>query len=268
METESSTGITYMDYQKFWNANLQKIEQLQQHVETSLNALEANYADFEHFYAGIMRQLDIFSSIYSGYNTLRGSEEVMRLKSLLESYRKRYTRESMDFNLINRLMIKICDERNLSFENFPVLSHADAPITADQAAAKGADYSLKKYRWITFERNRSWFIARYLNAYSITNDNFAVRPLEDPEYYAVDTGTGVLRVRDIFSGPRQNAHKPRFYIILDDGTRNYAAGSLGRRIFAEHDFVTPLVTPFRNVPWSSLSPGRVRLFGINHLVLY
>ncbi|MBN2157811.1 MAG: hypothetical protein JW807_00340 [Spirochaetes bacterium] len=268
MEPKTTAPVSHMDYQKFWSVNLQQIEQMQQHVEKSLHELETSYVDFEQFYAGVMQQLQILSSVYSGYNTLGGGEHVLRLKSLLESYRKRYTREGINFNLINRLLIKISNDRNVSFENFPALPHENKPLAVEEDYSRSSNCLQKKCKWITFERNRSWFIARYHNAEIIKNINIEIRLLEESEFADVDTGTQALPVKDIFGiSPQYNA-KPRFFILLDDASMNYAADRLGKRIYADHDFITPMVTPFRHVTYSSLSPGRVRLFGRSHLFLY
>ncbi|HOT44450.1 MAG TPA: hypothetical protein PLC28_06150 [Spirochaetota bacterium] len=257
----------YRDYGELWNFNLQKIETIQNEIEKSIHDLENKYVDFETAYAGITRQLDVLSSIYSGYNTVKGAEPVMRLKAVLETYRKRYTRESLDFNLVYGLLIKIADMRSASFEDFPRLVHDESPVAVTGGEITGRDYSRMPHKWITFERNRSWFIAPFSSVTIVKSSNFSIEAVEKPDFLAIDIGRKTVKVKDIFVKSLDHAGSPRCVIMLDGAARNYAADRIGRRIFAARDIIRPMVKPFRTVRSHPLSPGRLRLFGQNHLFL-
>lgn len=266
-EPDKRSKATYRDYGELWNFNLQKIEHIQNEIEKSIHELENKYVDFETAYADITRQLNILSSIYSGYNVIHGTETVMRLKAVLESYRKRYTRESLDFNLVYGLLMKIGDNRNHSFEDFPSLSHDEPPAIVAEGEESLRDYSGRRYKWVTFERNRSWFIAPFSAITIMKNIRAAVISAAEPDSLALSIDGQTVTVKDIFMRSAEHPESPRCVILLDGKRRNYAADTIGRRIYAERDIVTPMLKPFRTVRGHPLSPGRLRLFGKNHLLL-
>src|SRR4030067_687091 len=185
METKSRTAEAFHDYRELWTFNLKKIEDIEHTIEASLHDLENRYADFDTIYGDIIAQLDLLSAIYAGYNTVEGNEYVMRLKSVLKAYGKQYTREGLDFNLIHFLLDKIAELRDRSFEQFPRLSHADKRVAVKEGAQIGGDYLRKKYRWITFERSRSWFMASFTNILILKNKNYPVASLEETIYLTV-----------------------------------------------------------------------------------
>lgn len=267
MEPEKIDDPSFQDYRELWNFNLQKMERVQGAVEKSLAALEKKYAEFEPLYDEIIGQLDILCSIYSGFNTVDGGEDLLRLRSLLESYRKQYTREGLDFNLVQRLLGKISDSRNASFEDFPALAHKDAPTVVEGIEDHTEELALRKHRWITFERNRSWFIAPFRSIEIIPHPPFTILGVEGPDILRVRIGSEVVGIRDLLARSLDEPVPPRFLLLLDNGEQNYAANRIGKRIFADHDFISPLVRPFKNAPPNPLSPGRVRLFGKNHILI-
>ncbi len=266
-DQDKINGSAYKDYGELWNFNLQKIEHIQNEIEKSIHDLENRYVDFETAYAGITSQLDILSSIYSGYNTVHGSESVMRLKAVLESYQKRYTRESLDFNLVYSLLIKIADMRNTSFEDFPRLFHDEMPVAVTEGEYPVRDYSRRAHKWVTFERNRSWFIAPFSGITIMKNNDFTITSVEEPDYLTISIDCRSVKIKDIFIKSIDQPACPRCIIMLDGMTRNYAADRVGRRIYADRDIIKPMLKPFKTVRSHPLSPGRLRLFGKNHLLL-
>ncbi len=267
MGQETNDDPSFQDYRELWNYNLQKMERIQSAVEKSLTALEHKYAEFEPLYDDIIGQLDILCSIYSAFNTVGGGEDLLRLRALLESYRKQYTREGLDFNLVQRILGKISDSRNASFEEFPSLDHRDAPTVVEGIADHPEELALRKHRWITFERNRSWFIAPFTSIEIIPHPPFALLGVEEPDILRVRIKSEVVGIRDPLARSLEEPVPPRFILLLDNGERNYAANRIGKRIFADRDFISPLMRPFKNAPPNPLSPGRVRLFGKNHILI-
>lgn len=264
---EKNENAVYGDYAELWNYNLQKIEQIGHSVEKSIHDLEGNYAGFESLYAGIMRQLDVLSSIYSGYNTLSGTEDVMRLKAVLRKYAAMYTREGLDFNLVHYLLTKINDARDASFENFPALMHHDTPRVKARRAPGIRSINEYAYRWISFRRGHSWFIARFTSLRIYLNDNYPLRPAEEQDFMHVDIRGTAYRVQDLLAISAEDRVEPCYYLILDRGDKNYAADEIGKRIYAPRNFLGPRIRPFRSIRSHPLSPGRVRLFGKNQIVL-
>jgi hypothetical protein len=267
MAQDKSVTATYRDYNTLWNYNLQKIEQIQHLVDESIHDLEHSYAGFEDRYEEIMQQLDILSSIYAGYNIIQGSEYVLRLKSLLQTYRTRYTREGLDFNLIHSLLLKISEARDSSFDTFPEVSHEDMPFVVSGTRPVQDDYSGKKYKWVTFERNRSWFIAPFTTIDIMKNENYPVVSVEEPDYINFKINSHIVRVKDIFIKSLAEPETPSYFVMLDGKVKNFAAGQIGKRIYAGQNIIHPFIKPFKNIHDHPLSPGRVRLFGKNHILL-
>jgi hypothetical protein len=267
MAQEKDTPATYRDYNTLWNYNLQKIEQIQHLIDESIHALEHSYAGFEDRYEEIMQQLDILSSIYAGYNIIRGSEYVLRLKSVLQSYRSRYTRECLDFNLIHYLLLKISDARDSSFNTFPEVSHEDVPLVVSGSQPAENNYCGKKYKWVTFERNRSWFISPFMGIHIVKNENYPAVSVEEPDYIFFNINNDIVKVKDIFIASLAEPDAPSYFILLDDKSKNFAAGLIGKRIYADQNIMHPFIRPFKNIHEHPLSPGRIRLFGKNHIYL-
>ncbi len=263
---ERQQRAAYGDYAELCNFNLQKIEQMCHAVETSIHRLEGNYAGFEAMYADIMRQLDMLSSVYAAYNTIAGGEDVLRLKAVLRDYASKYTREGLDFNLVHNLLLKISDARNAAFEDFPALPHHEQNRPERQRVSRLPDYSGRAHRWISFRRGRSWFLAGFETMRVCENAGFPLLSTEEPDYLTVDIDATVYRIKDLFIKSLDSPVLPRLYLLLDGGQFNYAADEIGKRIYARRDFIHPGIIPFRNI--HSLSPGRVRLFGKQHIVLY
>ena len=233
-----------------------------------IRQLEDRYSDFEMIYNRIIRQMDLLSSIYSSYNAIEGGEYILRLRSVLQSYRNRYTREGLDFNLIQNLLIKIADARSSSFEQFPELYHAEKNVTVIKDAAAGRDRLARKYKWITFERNRSWFVSPFTNSIIRKNENYPIESYEEPDFVHVGINNTVLKIKDIFSKFPERQKSPGYYLLLNDREKNFAANRIGKQIFSDKDIMTPILRPFENAEANTLTPGRVRLFGINHILLY
>lgn len=265
---DNQTTTVIREYGELWNFNLQKIEDIHSAIEKSIHDLENKYVDFESAYGEISSQLDLLSSIYSGYNTISGAESVMRLRALLASYRKRYTRESLDFNLVYNLLIKIAELRNASFEYFPSLAHDGKQTAGTHPAAASRGRAAGRYRWITFERNRSWFIAPFTAITVHTSKQFLVGAVEEPDIINIVVGAETVRVRDIFIKSLDHPVSPRYVILTGRASANYAADAIEKSIYAAHDFITPMLRPFTSIRRNALSPGRVRMFGRNHILLY
>jgi len=214
-----------------------------------------------------MQQLDILSSIYAGYNIIQGSEYILRLKSVLQSYRRRYTREGLDFNLIQYLLMKISEVRDASFNTFPEVSHEEMPFVVSGSSPVEADYSGKKYKWVTFERNRSWFISPFMTIDIMKNENYPVVSVEEPDYIYFEINNHIVKVKDIFITSLAEPETPSYFILLDGKLKNFAANLIGKRIYAGQNIIHPFIKPFKNLHEHPLSPGRIRLFGKNHILL-
>ena len=252
------------DHLEFWRNGLQVIEEISSTLETSLARLEKKYSDFETLYDQVMDRIDALAGIYAGVNTIQGREYVLRLKALMRDYHRRYTLEGIDFNAIHFLQSRIREQRDRSFSDFPNLAHA--PEKAIGQADPGPRSIVVRYRWITLERNGSWFILPY--------DTLRIL-----EYHKADMVAGgrekrfILRldgaelpILDLFSSSTIEKKRPAYLAVVGLGTDLfcYAASALGKRIFSRREFI---IGGLRGVRATGLSRGHIRLFGRKHLYI-
>ncbi len=263
-------SFTYIDYSQFWDLALQKLEEIQVKLDRDLLGLEKKYEEFEGIYSLIEEEVNTLSSIYSSLNTVGGNNYLLKLKSVIKKYKKRYTREGINFNLINYLIMKITEYRNRSFDDFPALVHS-GPVTGHKKKkAMPGGMVLEPHRpfkWITFNRNGSWFIAGFTDIEFTKGDEGEIISQESRDTFQVKIKDKTILVRDIFSTYSKIRGNPGFFIILDRGNRAYAADKIGDRIYARKDFISPEIKPFPGSGVNPLSPGRFRILGRNHIVL-
>ena len=255
----------YKKYTDFWAANVQNIEQIQIDLDTELRELENLYPSFEQHYHRLKELIDVLTSIYSCINTLDGRDYALKLKALIDSYLKRYTREGIDFGALNYLSNKISILLDSSFEDFPLLEHhaKGIDVTSEKLHYDVSNY---RYRWITFMRGRSWFIAPFqsLNIYdakncdiisTIGNDTITVR--------INDKGVPFTNMFALWDkGP-----VPIRYFVSINAADNYAATLIGKTIYSKTDIISPKIKSYPGRKQHTLSPGRVRFFGRNHILL-
>ncbi len=272
---EADNNYKYIKYNDYWQNSLQRLEGITKNLEQNFYKLEKQYYNFNKFYSEIITEIDILAAIYSGHNNLKGKEYILKLKALLAHYKKRYTHEGIDFKIIHFLNTRINKLREISVEQFPRMEHIysvreDIPDENDRIDPDIQKYNeLKnsaKYKWITFRRNGSWFIARY-NKFQIIREEES-QPTDNKEPgIKIKYKDTMLPVLDIFSGFRDNRkeHIKLFLIIkFNNKLKCYAVNKLGKAIMADTDFITPRLNAFEK---SSISSGRLRIFGRNHILL-
>ncbi len=255
-------------YQELWNFNLQKIEEIQQDIEKSIAQMEQERRDFDMLYTGIAKKMDMLSSIYFSNIAIGGLEYVTRLNSVLRTYRHRSSGEGPNFNLIHNLLAKITEARNRAFEQFPEMSDLEYAASARAEASSSKHGIQKRFKWVTFKRNRSWFIAPFNTLEIRPNENYQIESFEKPDFILIDLDNSAVRIEDIFSKFSDRWRKPACFLLLNERKKNFAADRIGRQVFANRDMLKPMLRPFGATGHHRLSPGRVRLFGINHILLY
>ena len=255
-----------LTYTQFWQDNLEKIALIQKDLDRSLNELEKQYVCFDEVYRDLEEDLDLLSSLYAGLNTIEGMEYVQKLRAMISQYRSLYTREGIDFETLNFLTLKIQELREISFEDFPVLDHRDDEKEEIAPLKESTDYEDRPFKWISFQRNGSWFLS-FFNRLKIIDaevTSFTLIPETNRVTVSADgvPGEGIDMFGE-FAAPRND---PEYFIVIDD-IHLWAADGLGKRIYAAHDIVTGKVTPLARSGGSSLVTGRARLFGRQHLYI-
>lgn len=262
--------LEHPEYNEFWQNNLQGIDDLSRNLEKYFLSLEKKYTDFDSIYSEITNRVDLLSSIYSSYNNLKGRDYLLKLKALLNDYKKRYTVDGIDFNTIHYLYNKINALRQESFENFPAFLHDYSYGTEiKKNTDKYADFLSKeikaRYKWITFKRNGSWFITRY-DMIDLVRSGEAELMHSDSDII-IRYNKEMIKIIDVFSrfsaGDRE---KINYYNIVHfrNEVKAFAAAELGKKILSGTDFISPQLIPFQK---TRISPGKIRIFGKNHIFL-
>jgi len=252
-------------YNETWCFNLQKLEEIQNDLTRSFRQLEIKYQGFDSIYTKVEEALDVLSSLYAGFNTVEGREYILKLRALVSAYKKRYTTSGINFTLIDFLSARIRELRDRSFSDFPVLKHGPATDERDRVPGKIIDG--RPFRYVTFMRRGSWFIAGFSDIAVHGPGQFEVVSAPDGHSLTVRTGEHTVTAADYFSAYSKEQKDPSCIISINGRTKHYAADIIGKKVFSRHDIITPLVTPFTKNISARTFLGRVKIFGKNHLMI-
>lgn len=265
---ENSNG-RYLDYSEFWRVSMEKIEEIQSKLNSAVRELEKKYSGFDRIYDLIEEELNTLSSIYSNYNSIGGGGHIMKLNTLIREYKRRYTREGIDFDLIYFLLRKIDELRNRSVEEFPLLKHRKKqyrePVYREVDRVK--DYLDRPYKWITYEKNRSWFISQFSELLVVNEEDTKEKVCIDNEQIQFKYRNGLFTAYDHFGTITNEKTEIKYYIIIDNGKKVYTASSVGRRLYSKKDLLKRKVEPFRKPHATKLYSGHVRVFGKRHILV-
>lgn len=254
----------YQHYRNFWQNNLQKIEEITELIEKSLSKLEKKYADFESIYDEISDRIDILSSIYSHYNSLLGREYLLKLRAVMRDYRKRYTHEGINFNLIYYIYTKIIELRNKSFKEFPKLKHQQSHSSPRHRSMDTAE--VFPYKWITFQKNGTYFITPFDEVTTIDIDQVQEIYTDEGGRMHIKVDAVESAVIDPLSMSFKGKEKPNHFLIVQRNNRVncFAAWRIGKRILARVDLLSPRL---KSIEKNTGFRGSLRLFGENHLYI-
>ena len=267
MVEEINTGterhLTPEDYRDHWQQVIDRLQDMNHVINSNIRDMEQQYLVFDKLYKAVIQDIDILSSLYSSYNSIEGREYILRLRALLQSYRERYTTEGIDFTLIDRLIGKISALRDKSISNFPALHHEEPAGIEKEGILP--EYREHPFRWLTFSRNRSWFITPYRVLDHVNIDAFKIEDISRDHVIEVSIEERRFEAEDLLPKPSGKIIAPKIIIIIDEGRRCYAADSVGQKVYATEDIIMPLVKGFHVK--HELSPGRVRFMGRNHIFI-
>ena len=254
----------YELYREFWQSNLQTIHRISKELENSLIELERRSAGLDDCCAVIESKLDTLNAIYRSYATLEGDEYVLKLKALVADHRATFEKQKVSFNIIHFLLDRIREYETEKIVRFPQTERAEKKIGYRPMQVTLAENA--GYKWISFERNGSWFLARYDTARIVPAQRVFYK--SDPRRgVCTMTEDGVTRdVKDIFASTPGAAEKPAAFVIVKSGTETcYAADRTGKRVIASSDVLAKKIEPFTSE--SSFASGFVRIAGTRYILL-
>jgi hypothetical protein len=248
---------------------MEKIEEIQGKLNSAVKELEKKYTGFDEIYDIIEEELNTLSSIYSSYNSIRGSGHIMKLNTLIREYKRRYTGGGIDFDLIHFLLRKIGELRDRSVEEFPLLKHRekpeDEPVYREVEEKK--EYLDSPYKWVTYEKNRSWFISQFSELLVVNEEDTEKEACIDNEHIRFRYRNGIYTAFNHFGSTTTEETITGYYIIIDNGEKVYTASSIGRRLYAKKNILKEKVEPFRHPHSTKLYSGYVRVFGKRHILV-
>jgi hypothetical protein len=272
---DTNDNYNYIKYNDFWQNSLQRLEGITKNLEQNFYKLEKQYYDFDKYYRDIITEINILSSIYSSHNNLKGREYILKLKAVLSHYRKKYSHESINFKIIHFLNSKINKLREFSIEEFPKMDHSYTVYEDFSKDKTKEDINIKrynelrnssKYKWLTFQRNGSWFITQYSKFQIIRQDEYQLLENND-SVIKIKHNNDVIPVIDFFSKFSRSRKEPvKIFLIIKSGNelKYFAVNKLGKIIMADTDFISTNLKGFEK---NKISLGRFRIFGKNHIYL-
>lgn len=255
-----STENDLLAYRSFWEANLQKVEEIASHLEKKLLALERKQKTEMERYQELERLLDFLLSIYSSYNCFKGREYLLKLKACLSKYSDQTRNESVRFDILHYLLAKAKEHTSRGFDEFPRMKHEyRCELSQNNKAAKTP---VLPFRWIAFRSAARWFIAPYNELHIIGITEAMIREDSGKAYLAF--GGKKIPINNYPPVHQRSTDEIRCYLIITEGgsTTCYAASETGRKISASRDVITP-----RLKVYSLAQKKYIRLFGRNHIFI-
>lgn len=252
------------DYTEFWQNGLNKIEQISGDIDLLCRELAAEFKNLDPIFKRLEQKAATLSSIHSGINAIAGREYVMRLYAVIKKYKENFSSEAADFKLINFLLEKIKSMRNGSFEYFPWMQHSTD--TAEETSGVSVDPETSPFKWVSFKSGDSWFLCRF-STLEIAEADACEYASAGSEGFTITLNGKTFVGRYIFSSFAERRRVPACFLIINGGRQVFGADAHGRRVYSEKDFISKLLKPFETPINNPLVKGRVRLFGINHLLI-
>jgi hypothetical protein len=253
----------YELYREFWQSNLQTIHRISKDLERSLVDLERQSLSFDGCYRMIESKLDTLHAIYRSYATMEGDEYILKLKALVADHRSSIEKQKVSFNIIHFLLDRIRDYEAEKIARFPDTVHAEQKIGYKPIPLSLAENA--RFKWISFLRNGSWFLARYDKARVVpASDTRFQRDPRKGAYMMMEKDTSYT-VKDIFASA-PDSQTPASFIITETGEVScFAADRAGKRIIASTDVLAVKTEPFAEK--SSFAKGFVRIAGTRYILL-
>ena len=123
--------------------------------------------------------------------------------------------------------------RDKSFENFPVLDHDEEQdiIEKDFTINYDSVQYNRPFKWITFERNNSWFITQFNKISVKTASNYKIISKNKKGLFEVEIDEKIYFAKDLMTKMKKNIIEPEYFVIIDNGLDIFAASKIGKTIF-------------------------------------
>jgi len=248
-------------YNDFVDSNEKFMSELTGTIRDIITNLNSKNSITDDVFNKFSETIEVSNAVFRSFSNHEGLELILRLKSISELYKKNLKDNSSLIRIAEHLLKKL-EKFN---SNFYHEASADEIIYPElppdfQPDEQGLKKSLN-FKWITFERNGSLFISRFKN---LEIFNYFYPESENP-WNTFNFNGKTIVFSDLMKVSDSESKAPLKVIIIDKGSRNYAADHCGREIHGTYDMITPLIEPLEVA--NKKFYGRVRIFGHRYLVI-
>ncbi len=255
-------------YSQFRDGNINLISGISHALSEEIDSIIKKQNSLSSDISSVDDSLEALNKIYLSFHSMAGSEELIRLRTLIQHYRsdaeKNSTRLDASHFLLNKLKNLLEKKANRGTEPFRTGKEYFQDIEKNQQQRERSEPQ-GKFKWITFSRNKSWFISRFRNLEIIEVKNIFSDNNIKTRVTLETLNKEKIEAIDLMRSPRLTSI-PRISIRLSPNGAFYAADCKGKEIYADKDFISPMITEM-NKSSNPIYTGRVRIFGKNHLYI-
>jgi len=248
-------------YTDYTGTNEQFLSELACTIRDIIKDLNERNSITDDIFSRLSETINVSNAVFRTFSNHEGLELILRLKSISELYKKNLNNNSNLIRIAEHLLKKLEKFNNTFYHElssneiiYPELPHY---IPQDEYGFKKELY----FKWITFERNGSFFISRF-NQLDIAD--YPYQESSGTNYEIFYNGK-TIALTDLMKTPDIEIKLPSKVLIIDKGKYSYAADLQGREIHGTYDMISPLIEQL-DVQNRNFS-GRVRIFGRRYLVL-
>jgi hypothetical protein len=254
-------------FEQFRNNNIAVITAINSTVESIITDIKKDEITINEKITVLDNYIKELTAIYLSFHSMSGTKSILNLQSLINRYKteaiENHHRIDAAAYLIKKMNHLISDKNHSGpepFRNYPSASYAELKPESKKLIDRPS-----AYKWVTFSRNNSWFIAEFSKLEIINiagaeilksgKNRMIIKTVNNITYHAIN----------LMKSPGRD-NLPLLLIKPHESGLYYAADTKGKEIYASKDFVSPIIDKFHDIENSFIS-GRLRLFGINHLYL-
>jgi len=257
------------NFKSFRDSNVSAISKAGIDIDFLISEIENDQNSLIKKIEIIDKSIEELRSIYFSFHSMAGSETLIRLRTVMQHYRsdseKNKIRIAASHYLIKKLQSYMENKEFRNFEPFRTGGEFIHEIKTEKLQCEKIEPQ-GKFKWITFSRNNSWFISRFRSLEIVEVKKFLSADAVKTKITLEITNGEKIEALDLMRGPRFPSI-PGIGIRLTPEGEFYAADMKGKEIYASEDFISPMITELDKSA-NPLYTGRVRLFGLNHLVLF
>lgn len=264
MEKLKNKILEHPAYSEFSGSNEQFLSELTGTLRDILKDLNSRNSLDDDIFKKLSDTIEVSNAIFRSFSNHEGLELILRLKSISDLYKKNLNNNTNLVRIAEHVLKKL-DKFNSTFYHEATSDEIPYPeFPAEiQTDEKDSGRDLQ-YKWITFERNGSLFIARFSILEIIETPLIQKEDNTEPPPFYEHRGK-IISLTDLMRTPGSEFIPPVKLLIIDQGKYCYAADHTGREIHGTYDMISPNIEPLEIE--SRLLSGRVRIFGRRYLVL-